>query len=383
MKICAIICEYNPFHNGHLYQIEQARALSGADVLLCVMSGNFVQRGEAAVASKYTRAKHAVLAGADAVIELPVPFATSNAELFAKGALHILSQIPEVSTLCFGAENADKQAFLQAASLLINEPADISAQIKALTAQGLSYAKARAQACSGRIKDDILLSPNNILGLEYTKAILSKKLPIDILPIPRVGSGYKQSALCGEFSSATAIREALKTSEDITSAVPPFVMQDLSLFTSVDERLELIEKQALLSRSTVEIASVCDCTEGLENALKKAAKTPQNLVSSLTSARYTSSRIRRIALQNALGISHKEILDFLQSPLYIQPLALRKERKDVLSVLGNANAPLVLRAHDENGLSPTAKACYDRQCAADTLFALLRGEPLPKKDVFI
>jgi predicted nucleotidyltransferase len=383
MKICAIICEYNPFHNGHLYQIEQARALSGADVLLCVMSGNFVQRGEAAVASKYTRAKHAVLAGADAVIELPVPFATSNAELFAKGALHILSQIPEVSTLCFGAENADKQAFLQAASLLINEPADISAQIKALTAQGLSYAKARAQACSGRIKDDILLSPNNILGLEYTKAILSKKLPIDILPIPRVGSGYKQSALCGEFSSATAIREALKTSEDITSAVPPFVMQDLSLFTSVDERLELIEKQALLSRSTVEIASVCDCTEGLENALKKAAKTPQNLVSSLTSARYTSSRIRRIALQNALGISHKEILDFLQSPLYIQPLALRKERKDVLSVLGNANAPLVLRAHDENGLSPTAKTCLEKQRAADTLYALLRGEPLPKKDVFI
>ena len=383
MKICAIICEYNPFHNGHLYQIEQARALSGADVLLCVMSGNFVQRGEAAVASKYTRAKHAVLAGADAVIELPVPFATSNAELFAKGALHILSQIPEVSTLCFGAENADKQAFLQAASLLINEPADISAQIKALTAQGLSYAKARAQAWSGRIKDDILLSPNNILGLEYTKAILSKKLPIDILPIPRVGSGYKQSALCGEFSSATAIREALKTSEDITSAVPPFVMQDLSLFTSVDERLELIEKQALLSRSTVEIASVCDCTEGLENALKRAAQSPQNLVSSLTSARYTSSRIRRIALQNALGISHKEILEFLQSPLYIQPLALRKERKDVLSVLGNANAPLVLRAHDENGLSPTAKTCLEKQRTADTLYALLRGEPLPKKDVFI
>ena len=94
MKICAIICEYNPFHNGHLYQIEQARALSGADVLLCVMSGNFVQRGEAAIANKYTRAKHAVLAGADAVIELPVPFATSNAELFAKGALHILSQNP-------------------------------------------------------------------------------------------------------------------------------------------------------------------------------------------------------------------------------------------------------------------------------------------------
>lgn len=383
MKICTIICEYNPFHNGHLYQIQQAKALSNADLLLCVMSGNFVQRGEAAIANKYTRAKHAVLAGADGVIELPVPFATSNAELFAKGALHILSQIPQISTLCFGAETADKHAFLQAASLLINEPADISTQLKALTAQGLSYAKARAQAWSGRIPNDILLSPNNILGLEYTKAILSANLPIDILPIPRVGSGYKQSALCGEYSSATAIREALNASEDITSAVPPFVMQDLSLFTSVDERLELIEKQALLSRSTAEIASVCDCTEGLENALKRAAQSPQSLVSSLTSARYTSSRIRRIALQNALGITHNEILEFLQAPLYIQPLALRKERKDVLSVLGNANAPIVLRAHDEDALSSTAKTCLEKQRTADTLYALLRGEPLPKKDVFI
>ena len=106
MKICAIICEYNPFHNGHLYQLKQAKALSNADFLLCIMSGNFVQRGEAAIMEKHMRAKHAVMAGADAVIELPTPFATSNAELFAKGAIHILSSIPNVSTLCFGAEKA-------------------------------------------------------------------------------------------------------------------------------------------------------------------------------------------------------------------------------------------------------------------------------------
>ena len=107
MKICAIICEYNPFHNGHLYQLREAKRLSEADVVLCIMSGNFVQRGEAAILDKFTRAKHAVWAGADAVIELPSVFATSNAELFAKGAIHILSSIPEVSTLCFGCENAD------------------------------------------------------------------------------------------------------------------------------------------------------------------------------------------------------------------------------------------------------------------------------------
>ena len=118
MKFCSIICEYNPFHNGHLYQLQEAKRRSGADALLCMMSGNFVQRGEAAVLNKFTRAKHAVQAGADIVVELPTVFATSNAELFAKGAISILSAIPCVSSLCFGAENADGNSFLRAADLL-------------------------------------------------------------------------------------------------------------------------------------------------------------------------------------------------------------------------------------------------------------------------
>ena len=118
MKICGIICEYNPFHNGHAYQIAQAKQQSGADAILCVMSGNFVQRGESAVIDKYTRAKHAVLAGADIVVELPTVFATSNAEIFAKGAIRLLASIPHFLHLCFGAENADKDAFLDRKSVV-------------------------------------------------------------------------------------------------------------------------------------------------------------------------------------------------------------------------------------------------------------------------
>ena len=140
MKICAIICEYNPFHNGHLYQLREAKRLSGADALLCIMSGNFVQRGEAAIMDKYTRAKHAVLAGADVVIELPTIFATSNAELFAKGAISILSTIPNVDTLCFGAENANKTAFYLAARYLNDEPEEVSQKIKETAATGVSSA---------------------------------------------------------------------------------------------------------------------------------------------------------------------------------------------------------------------------------------------------
>ena len=113
MKICTIICEYNPFHNGHLHHLRSALNLSKADAIVCIMSGNFVQRGEAAILNKHTRARHAILAGADAVIELPTPFATSNAEIFAKGGVKIASAIPSATHLCFGAELADKSAFIK------------------------------------------------------------------------------------------------------------------------------------------------------------------------------------------------------------------------------------------------------------------------------
>ena len=127
MKICAVICEYNPFHYGHAYQIEKIK--EKYDRVVCIMSGNFLQRGESSILEKHVRAKHAMQAGADVVLELPTLFATSNAELFAKGAIRILSSIPAVNTLCFGAENADKTAFKLAARYLNNEPKEVSNQI--------------------------------------------------------------------------------------------------------------------------------------------------------------------------------------------------------------------------------------------------------------
>ena len=298
MKICAIICEYNPFHNGHLYQLQEAKRLSGADALLCVMSGNFTQRGEAAIAEKHLRAKHAILAGADAVIELPTPFATSNAELFAKGAIHILSAIPTVKTLCFGAEKADKSGFLLGAKYLNDEPQEVSEKIKAGVAAGESYAKARAQAFAGFVPFDLLSSPNNILSLEYTRAILAKGAAMEILPLQRIGGNYNDATLHSNFSSGTAIRKAIRNGGSVSENLPDFVLADI-INTRI-EGLDALVKYALLSRSLTEIASVCDCTEGLENALKRAAE--ENApIESLVSARYTASRLRRISLQNLLN----------------------------------------------------------------------------------
>ncbi len=375
MKICAIICEYNPFHNGHLHQIRQIRDQVSPDAILCIMSGNFVQRGDCAVMEKHTRAKHAVLAGADAVIELPTVFATSNAELFAKGAISILKEIPEVTTLCFGAENADKPTFLQAAKLLNQEPEEVSFKIKTLMSEGISYAKARAQAFEGYIPSAFLSSPNNVLGLEYTKAILDANAAIDIFPIPRIGGGYLDEKL-QEVSSATAIRKAITNGETIKNTLPLYVQKDLP--NNLENSLHLLEKHAVLFNSKEEIANICDCVEGLENAFKKMATSSLSFEENLTSQRYTSSRIRRIALQNLLGISKCFIKDCLTTPLYIRALAMKKSRIDLLSILGQSKLSLLIRAHDEDNLQGVQKACYEKDIYAEQMYSLLYGEKTTK-----
>ena len=377
MKICAIICEYNPFHNGHLYQLQEAKRRTGADAILCIMSGNFVQRGEAAIMDKFTRARHAVLSGADIVIELPTIFATSNAELFAKGAIHILSAIPEITSLCFGCENADKEALIQAAQLLNNEPKSVSDKIKALTATGMSYAKARAEAWSDLLPSTLLTSPNNILALEYTKAILDKNLPIDIFPIQRQGGQYKDKELKQDFSSASAIRANIENKTILKGSLPIFIEKDLP--KSLEDKLDILEKYAILTKSTTQLKQICDCTEGLENAFKKAITSKTTLAEALTSTRYTASRIRRIALHALLNITESFIRECLSVPLYLRVLSANKAREDVVSVLSNASIPLITRARDEDKLTDTAKHSYTIDCFAESIHLLLYPRNLDKK----
>ncbi len=380
MKICAIICEYNPFHKGHAYQLQEAKRHSNADAILCIMSGNFVQRGEAAIMEKFTRAKHAIFAGADAVIELPTIFASSNAELFAKGAIHLLASIPAVTTLCFGAEMANAQDFLHAATLLNNEPKNVSLKIKELTSSGIGYAKARAMAWEGLLPQDLLSLTNNILGIEYTRAILAANATIDVLPIPRVGGGYHDENLGHFYASATAIRTAHAHGECYADKLPDFVAADFP--KQMETHIDLLEKYAILQTPAEKIAKICDCTEGLENAFKKAANNTLPLVEALTSPRYTAARIRRIALQNLLGIEKALIYKCLLSPLYLKVLAVKKERKDLLSALSQSPMPLLLRAHDEKLLQACALACYERDIFAEKVHGLLYSHP-QKTDIFI
>ena len=379
MKICAIICEYNPFHNGHKYLIDEAKRQSNADAILCIMSGNFTQRGDAAVLEKHLRARHAILSGADIVIELPTVFATSNAEIFAKGAISLLSKIPAVKYLAFGAEYAGKDLFLQAANALISEPQTVSSTVKTLTKNGVGYAEAIATARSKVADERLFSSPNNILGIEYTKAIVERNAPIEILPIQRVGAGYHDECAKEDFASATAIRKAMRENDLITmqAYLPEVVANDLQFATEVN--LDTFEKLSILRETPEKIAKVLDCTEGLENAFVKAASSTLTLEESLTSPRYTAARIRRIALQNLLNIRKELVFECLESDLYLHPLAYKQDRAEVLSTLSEATIPFLSSGIQKSKLSATATKCLAVDELAEKMYAALTGRKYENK----
>lgn len=381
MKICGIICEYNPFHNGHKYLIAEAKKRSGADAILCIMSGNFVQRGEAAILEKHLRASIAVEQGADMVIELPTVFATSNAEIFARGAISILSKIPEVTHLCFGTETADADAFLQAARLLKNEPEIVSKKIQALMAEGVGYASALTQAREEFLGNRLLSSPNNILGFEYTKAIEASQAKIQILPVARLGCGYLEQDLSSKFASASAIRKACtqKNYQALQCILPQELF--LPLKDAVEAPLDTVEKLAIFNTSLSDLSQTLDCGEGLENAFKKAALSPVTLETALTSSRYTAARIRRIALQNLLGIRKSLVFEALTSPLYLRPLAYNALSDKLLSALSKSPISFLSCGKDKDKLQDIAAACMAKDLLAESVYAILTQKEYQNKTI--
>lgn len=383
MKFCAIICEYNPFHNGHKYQLAEARRLSGCDKILCIMSGNFTQRGEAAVFHKYERARHAVENGADAVIELPAAFSVSPAQLFACGAVHILAAIPAVQTLAFGCESGDKESFLRTARATLSESKQFKAALKENMKDGTSYIRARNAALlsSGADVDEALLSsPNNILGTEYCRAILAENAAIEPLPIQRVGGGYADTALFKDFSSATALRAAMtdgsrKAKKALKSNLPACVYRTAAYYAPTDYKKAVL--CAFLNASPEQTAKCPDCAEGLENRVRAMLRSNPDfkcMLEKSVSKRYTAARVRRLLMQNFLGIDLDRVRDFLQSPLYVRTLAVKKEgAEETLAALGEAKFPLIVRKSDYSLLKKEALDCFETDVRANDLYNVLTG----------
>lgn len=305
MKTVGIICEYNPFHNGHRHQIQQIRHSLGPDcTVVCLMSGNFVQRGAPAIVDKSLRARAAVLSGADLVLEMPVTVSLSSAEGFATGGVRILRSC--CATLCFGAETLNSQELMQTARALLAP--EFPALLKEELASGCSFPAARQKALSRMGIGIDLSNPNDILGVEYTKAILDT--PMTIFPVFRQGD-YHSQVLNNQAPSATALREAMLSGGSWEEAVPKGTLPLLR-----GARLHTLEagERAILARlrtmTDEDFERLPYGSEGLWRKLMKACRSQSDLnsiIDATKSKRYTRTRISRMILCAFLGLTEADM----------------------------------------------------------------------------
>ena len=352
-RVLGIIAEYNPFHNGHLYHIQQAKRQTGSKYVICVMSGNFAQRGNTALVDKWVKTQMAFQNGVDIVIELPTIYSISSAENFAEGAIKILDQLKIINTLAFGTETDDLAALNNITNVLYNEPKEYVAILNHELSTGISYPKARENALMMYLNNikryaNILSGSNNILAIEYLKAI--KRLKTDIKPyaIQRKNVYYNDEQIVDEFASSTAIRKLLTRNEfsDIRKVMPEnayFLLKEQVKRGKYVLGIEKYEKEILYTlrrMSLEEILDLPDVSEGLENLIKNAANSCNNvsdLVNIVKSKRYTQTRIQRILLYALLGITKKDMQNSKKVNPYIRVLGFNDNGKQMLSDICKIN----------------------------------------------
>ena len=355
-KVLGIIAEYNPFHNGHLFHLNESKKLTGSSYTVAIMSGNFTQRGNTSIIDKWSKAKSAIECGVDLVVELPVLYSTSSAENFAEGAIKILDSLKVVDYLSFGAETADINLLNNIATVLNEEPKEYKSLLSEELKKGLSYPKARENALMIYLNDikrysNVLSSPNNILGIEYIKALKKYNSIIQPIAMPRHESGHNDLNYHGNIASSTAIRNITKNNGfDILRKLMPepsytnliknikvgHVIPDLSVFEK-----EIIFN--LRKMSIYDISQLPDVSEGLEFAIKNAANSCNSLVELLNiikSKRYTQTRIQRILLYSLLGITKKDIAISKKTQPYVRVLGFNEKCKYLISEVAKDNPKL-------------------------------------------
>ena len=353
MRVCGVICEYNPFHKGHAYHLARARALTQADYVICVMSGAVTQRGAFARHDKWTRAKMALTCGADLVLELPVRFAAAPAPDFARGGVMTLAGLGVTTHLSFGCEEAALPHLERAAAALKEESPAFKQLLREELNQGLPYPRARALAlqsvCGADHLADLIAAPNAALALEYLSALPDN---IAAAPIVREGAGYHDAQLAA-LSSATAVRAALEDGRmsDALAAVPcPGLLGDAEV--RGDMHIPGALDTALLARLRVmtadELRTIYGMDEGLEYRFLAAAKaaTRDELIHAVKSKRYTYARLSRICTYILLGLT-RDFAAAHAEPAYARVLGFRREAAPLLSAIKKSGAlPLVTKAAD-------------------------------------
>lgn len=356
MEITGIICEYNPLHLGHKKQLDMVRAANPEGGIVCLMSGNYVQRGAPACIDKMLRAKAAVLSGADLVLELPITAALSSAEGFASTGVSILS--PFCSNLCFGAETSDTEHIMQVASALLSP--EFSLALKPELEKGASFPAARQQALSVMgIDGSILSQPNNILAVEYCKAILNQNSSMKPMVITRQGN-YHDAAPDRENPSATAIRQLMNDNESWCDYVPAEAAQcfkDATIHTLATAEFSILSK--LRCMTDEEFEALPFGSEGLWRKLMHAARRESSLndiINATKSKRYTRTRIDRMILCAFLGITE----EMLCSPVpYVRVLAFNDHGRQILKAARELGAFENIGAHIDHPYQQLEDRCGD------------------------
>ncbi len=388
-RTSAIICEFNPFHAGHAHLFEKARE-RGTDNIVCIMSGNFVQRGEIATADKFSRAEAALLSGADLVLELPMPFSAAGAEYFAGAAVEIAEKLSVVDELIFGSESGDIALLSQIAkNQLSGEFADA---FRSLYTGDVGYA-ASAQLAYEKLygKNDAMVSPNNILAIEYLKALMR----IDSRIIPRTikrEDNFLSESIDGDFPSASALRRMITIgkTEKIASHMPKKAYDVLMNARKMGSFPTDMEKYGLcilsaMRLSSPELLSECEgISGGLENRIIRTAgeaKSYEELGAMLSTKKYTDARLRRALLFSALEIKKE---DMHLHPFCTRLLAANEKGRELLSdIRRNGKIPIVTKTSDKKSVieglcgekKNEAVRLYDIEKRAEALFTLCLNEP--------
>ena len=397
MNVTGVIAEYNPFHNGHRYQIAELKRTQHPDYIIVAMSGDFLQRGAPALIDKYTRAQMALCSGADLVLELPVRFATASAERFALGGVWLFATTGLTNTLCFGTESADFTRILALARLLTEEPEWYRDSLNAFLKRGLSFPAARAHALPQY--EDLLQTPNNILALEYCKALLRLDCAITPVPILRNDKGYHDQGLDQPYASASAIRSALLQEEcsgkkqglsleaccgksqslsQLQSVLPLDSYRLITQFRASapflwEDDFSLLLHHRLLSEDHNSLLQYADLTEPLANRILQKRNdflSWSSFCRTLKSRDITYTRISRILTHILLQLRAVPLNADPPCPLpYLRVLGFRKSAATLLQKLhAAAKAPII-----------TSLASAERQLDAQGL--LLLREDLDRKSV--
>lgn len=382
MKVSGIVCEYNPFHNGHMHHIEQTRK-NGATHIIGVMSGNFVQRGDVAVMNKFERAKLAVKCGVDLVIEIPVAHCLSSAEYYARAAVYLLKSVGCVAEISFGTENGDLPlifAAVQASLDFSNSP-----QLRELLENGMSYPSAMQQLVEGKYGKhvaEVFEGSNNLLAIEYMKAIAEYKVPLMPYTIPRRSALHDSDVSVGSFASASFIRKCISEGSDFSHLVPEATMQFMidNLKAGQFARVELLDRIMLYKLRTTtleELAALPDVGQGLENRIYDARTScsMEELFHSIKTKRYTMSRIRRILFCMLLGI---KATDLKTQPPYGRILATNERGCEILSeAKGNATIPFATSLTKLSTISSDAKRFAELEAHSTDIYSLATKKVQP------